>query len=351
MKTENAVITEDEAALYDRQIRLWGVDAQRRLLASRVCLVNMSGLGAEITKNLVLSGIHSLCVLDSSTCTDQDLKSNFLLPRDSAGKNRGESSLAALQTLNPMVKIVADTGKLSDKDTAFFSSENFDVVCMLSDDLDEMQRVNKLTRENKLLFIGGLVFGFHGYMFVDFDKFEYIVEAPKISEDSAEKKNAVKGTACSTKKPESEQEQEDKAAFEQKTIQYKGFEEYLKDYCGPLKAVAKSSNKLKRLSKTYVLLFLLNEFNLKFKKSIHNESKQELIEFKQELFKSLDLDQDILDDSLILKQAFGELSPVNAVLGGVIAQETIKAISRKNEPTNNLFVFDGSLMNGEVFKI
>mgnify|MGYP002787976034 CR=1 FL=1 len=25
------VITEDEAALYDRQIRLWGVDAQKRL--------------------------------------------------------------------------------------------------------------------------------------------------------------------------------------------------------------------------------------------------------------------------------------------------------------------------------
>lgn len=28
---EQAVITEDEAALYDRQIRLWGLDAQRRL--------------------------------------------------------------------------------------------------------------------------------------------------------------------------------------------------------------------------------------------------------------------------------------------------------------------------------
>jgi len=27
---EQAVITEDEAALYDRQIRLWGLDAQRR---------------------------------------------------------------------------------------------------------------------------------------------------------------------------------------------------------------------------------------------------------------------------------------------------------------------------------
>jgi len=27
---EQATISEDEAALYDRQIRLWGLDAQRR---------------------------------------------------------------------------------------------------------------------------------------------------------------------------------------------------------------------------------------------------------------------------------------------------------------------------------
>jgi hypothetical protein len=28
--TEKETLTEDEAALYDRQIRLWGLDAQRR---------------------------------------------------------------------------------------------------------------------------------------------------------------------------------------------------------------------------------------------------------------------------------------------------------------------------------
>ena len=59
-------ITEDEAALYDRQIRLWGVDAQRRLLSSRILLVNMQGLGAEIAKNLVLGGVHCLTLLDSN---------------------------------------------------------------------------------------------------------------------------------------------------------------------------------------------------------------------------------------------------------------------------------------------
>ena len=56
MRVENT-ISEDEAALYDRQIRLWGIDAQKKLLSSKILLINMQGLGAEIAKNLVLSGI------------------------------------------------------------------------------------------------------------------------------------------------------------------------------------------------------------------------------------------------------------------------------------------------------
>lgn len=32
---EQETITEDEAALYDRQIRLWGLDAQRRFVDLR----------------------------------------------------------------------------------------------------------------------------------------------------------------------------------------------------------------------------------------------------------------------------------------------------------------------------
>jgi molybdopterin/thiamine biosynthesis adenylyltransferase len=42
---------------YDRQIRLWGVDGQRRLGEARVGLVSCSGAGVETLKNLVLPGV------------------------------------------------------------------------------------------------------------------------------------------------------------------------------------------------------------------------------------------------------------------------------------------------------
>ena len=38
---ESASITEQEAELYDRQIRLWGLDAQKRLRAARLCILGM----------------------------------------------------------------------------------------------------------------------------------------------------------------------------------------------------------------------------------------------------------------------------------------------------------------------
>ena len=39
---------------------------------------------------------------------------------------------------------------------------------------------------------------------------------------------------------------------------------------------------------------------------------------------------------------FGELSPCAAVVGGVLAQEIIKAVSHKDEPIRNYFFFNGS---------
>lgn len=45
-------ITEDEAKLYDRQIRLWGVNSQKMLRKANVLCVGCSGLSSEVIKNI-----------------------------------------------------------------------------------------------------------------------------------------------------------------------------------------------------------------------------------------------------------------------------------------------------------
>ena len=59
-------VSEKEIIQYDRQIRLWGLDAQKRLRGAKVCVIGLKSLGAEIVKNLVLAGIGEMSLVDNT---------------------------------------------------------------------------------------------------------------------------------------------------------------------------------------------------------------------------------------------------------------------------------------------
>ena len=71
--TTNQSLSADEIALYDRQIRLWGAQAQARIRSAHILLVSLRALGTEIAKNLVLAGISSLTIIDDEPVTEEDL--------------------------------------------------------------------------------------------------------------------------------------------------------------------------------------------------------------------------------------------------------------------------------------
>lgn len=80
-------ISEHEAKIYDRQIRLWGIDAQNCMRQSRVLLHGMSGLNAEVAKNLVLAGVGSVTIMDTAVVEERILGSQFLLSESHIGQN------------------------------------------------------------------------------------------------------------------------------------------------------------------------------------------------------------------------------------------------------------------------
>jgi ubiquitin-like 1-activating enzyme E1 A len=75
-----------ESERYDRQIRLWGKEAQGRMQKSRVLIVGLGGLNCEAVKNLVLAGL-SVTLLDHGLCSETDLQYNFFLTRQELGEN------------------------------------------------------------------------------------------------------------------------------------------------------------------------------------------------------------------------------------------------------------------------
>lgn len=48
---------------------------------------------------------------------------------------------------------------------------------------------------------------------------------------------------------------------------------------------------------------------------------------------------------------YAQLSPVCSVVGGIMAQEIIKAASQKHAPLNNLFTFNPATSCGVILKL
>ncbi|KAF2311519.1 hypothetical protein GH714_024522 [Hevea brasiliensis] len=97
-------LTEQETALYDRQIRVWGADAQRRLSKSHILVYGMKGTAAEFD------------VGDDRAVTEDALSSNFLILPDEnvcAEKTVAELCCNSLKVFNPMVRVSVEKGDLS----------------------------------------------------------------------------------------------------------------------------------------------------------------------------------------------------------------------------------------------
>ncbi|KAF9918126.1 SUMO-activating enzyme subunit 1 [Linnemannia zychae] len=128
-------ITEDEAALYDRQIRLWGLEAQHRMRNASILIAGMRALSNEVCKNIILAGVGSITILEHESVTEEDLGAQFLLRHDDIGHNRGEAAAEKARHLNPRVKVIVDQEDISQKPDSFFTQ--FNVVCLTGCDPEQ----------------------------------------------------------------------------------------------------------------------------------------------------------------------------------------------------------------------
>jgi len=321
-------ITEDEAALYDRQIRLWGLDAQKRLRASSVLLCGVCGLGAEVAKNLILAGIKSLTLLDHSPVTALDTVSNFLAPSDSVGQNIAEASKERAQALNPMVSVRVDTDVLASKEDSFFTG--FDVVVVARcGDKELLTRINEACRSSNTLFYAGGVHGMFGYMFADLAEHSFVEETKESTEVMVNGEKVKQEETKLTKRTER-----------------------FAPLCAALDIDWTSETYARRLKRTnpgYFLMQVVLEFEALHGRrpspSQRGADATELHTIKHSLLERWGVPQEKLPSDFA-GLLFGQVSPVCAIVGGEVAAEVIKAVSQKDAPHNNCFFFspldDGS---------
>ena len=123
-----AEITVAEAKLYDRQIRLWGMQAQGRIRNSRILVCGMTGLTNEVLKNIVLAGVGSVTLVDDALVTERDLGAQFLLAETDMGTPKTASVAKRLRILNPMVSITSLVASIDSLSPGFYN--DFDLVCV-----------------------------------------------------------------------------------------------------------------------------------------------------------------------------------------------------------------------------
>jgi len=149
--------------LYSRQIFVLGEAAQRRLQRSRVLLVGLRGVGVEVAKNLILAGVRVLCICDDEPCNAIDLAANFLVkPHHVArGTSRAQACIDGLRELNAHVAVEQCSGALEEP-------ANFDVIVMTDQPHAALQEYCDRAREQGSAVVAAGSFGIYGYVFSDF---------------------------------------------------------------------------------------------------------------------------------------------------------------------------------------
>lgn len=377
------MLTQDEAELYDRQIRLWGVNAQSRIRQSKILMLGFNGVASEVAKILTLAGVGSLTIVDDSPLQQSDLYSNlFCRQTDSekveSQKFRTHAVASKLKRLNPLVKVeIINVPILSVKPEDY---KGYDLVTLHSFlSIEDTTKINGICRDCNIKFYTVLDYGFYGFVFSDLGvKFEYTYEdysseKKRQAQSGGEKdpisfeennteedgsQNSSDGENDRPKKkrrihspgrnspPKSNNEKKNQVG----TLPYVSFDKMMND---------ESHMFGKQTSPILLISLALFKFISKyghFPREDQESRKEDCDNLKNlldSLIKSFNISESILkklNDSWY-DSIFGSLSPICAILGGVAGQDMIRAISQKDIPLYNTFAFDGIAMNGAVEKL
>ncbi len=113
-------MTPDQESRYSRHMLLAqiGRQGQEKLLAARVLIVGMGGLGSPVAMYLAASGVGHLVLTDFDVVELSNLQRQIIHHSDDVGENKVESARRAIRDLNPEIQVTAFPWALADEDLA-----------------------------------------------------------------------------------------------------------------------------------------------------------------------------------------------------------------------------------------
>ncbi|SMN19830.1 similar to Saccharomyces cerevisiae YPR180W AOS1 Subunit of a heterodimeric nuclear SUMO activating enzyme (E1) with Uba2p [Maudiozyma saulgeensis] len=334
-------LSADEIALYDRQIRLWGMAAQANMRSAKVLLINIGSIGTEIAKNIVLSGIGNLCVLDDNVVREEDLGCQFFLEKKDVGKLKVDVCSPKIKDLNPRVNLTVDSDSLANKEETFF--KEFDLIVATELNRDQIIEVNKISRKlNIALYVTGSN-GLFSYIFVDL--IEFVSEEEKLKTGRATIVGEISSNKTIVEVDTRVDDDDPKKIFEMiKTKNtYKPFKEMLQS------ATLEGKLTKRQTKRVNSILPLTISYLTTIPSSVEELQKNTIATCNK-----LGLLPSILKEEYIqqfYKQVNVEFAPVAAIIGGAVAQDVINILGKRQSPLNNFIVFDGITLEMPIYEL
>ncbi|AGT34535.1 MAG: HesA/MoeB/ThiF family protein [Thermofilum sp.] len=127
-KENKGLLTKEELERYDRQIRVWGIEAQEKIKRAKVAVVGAGGLGSPVSYYLAAAGVGSLLIVDSEIIETSNLNRQILHWTSDIGRPKVESAKEKLEKLNPNVTIKVVRKKIESLDDAIEIAREVDIV-------------------------------------------------------------------------------------------------------------------------------------------------------------------------------------------------------------------------------
>ncbi|KAG2392698.1 hypothetical protein C9374_011423 [Naegleria lovaniensis] len=391
--SQDRMVDEDhqevDEKLYSRQLYVLGVDAMKRMQQSNVLICGLGGLGVEVAKNVILTGVKSVTLYDPKNVTFDDLSAQFYASEKDIGQNRAEVSLQQLKELNQYVPVKIHKGDLTEDFITQFA-----VVVFTDTHIPQLVEMNEICHKHNVRFIACESRGLMGSLFCDFGT-NFTVYDP-------DGENVVSNivTDITNGYPATVTVYDDKPThglYDDEYVQFEGIEgmdeinkvsepikikvsgkhtfkidldtrnfgEYKSGSGGYVKQVKVPTShsyqplkdqlanptcidfdfaKFSRPQQIHLAMLALSEYekrNQSLPKPYNKADAERLLEIAKEI--APDALKEHLDEKIVKLLAYtcrGNLNPMAAFLGGIVAQETQKACSGKFSPLNQYFHFD-----------
>lgn len=349
-------MTTIDESLYSRQLYALGHETMNKLSNSSVLVYGLSGLGVEISKNLILTGFKEVGLYDPKNINLDDLSVNYYVEESDIGKSRLDVTLPKLAELNSYVNVTRVTNPLE-------SIQNYNVVvcCLEHTYYETLLEISKLCRENNIKFIATTTMGLFGQVFCDFGSKFYVTDVDGEHPASSLIESITKNVFTTTKLHNLATDDKiklinipnyddiytvrciDKYNFSIENVnieKYTGNGEFIQlKQAGEFDHLSfeESFNNPSFVITDYADFDKPNKFHKLYQTYLKHIDSEHTVP-SSNIFDSLDIDKNLV--KMFIHNLKGSVCPMNSVIGGIVAQEVVKAVSHKYVPISQWLYLD-----------